>query len=245
MNVSAGYSGGCSASIKTSVTVQHERKKTCLPSAVRDVNACSPGWDKLLISVRLPAVNRRMGSGSVLSSRTRIKTGWNAHALLPPLQPGACSHTHQEPATNSCSLSEAEMGQTWLSCRCWSWGQSQLLHKKMLLSALGYLKSKCWALSGIKLKSKCQQGVPYSSGVHKSRSWMDSLRKMVQLPLNILLSALKKKHLSSLSLELAFFSFSFLIFSGLDYETCTRVPKCFSFLGEISHPRWKLCWICP
>lgn len=104
MNVSAGHSGGCSASIKTSVTVQHERKQTCLPSAVRDVNACRPGWDNLLIPARLPAVNRVMGSGSELSSCTRAETGWDSHALLPLFQPGACSHTHQEAATKSCSF---------------------------------------------------------------------------------------------------------------------------------------------
>lgn len=74
MNLSAAYSGGCSASVKTSVTtVQQARKKTCLPSSVRDVSDCRPGWNKLLISALLPAVNRMMGSGSLLSS-TRKET---------------------------------------------------------------------------------------------------------------------------------------------------------------------------
>lgn len=156
--------------------------------------------------------------------------------FLPLLQPGAYSHTHQEAATKPCSLIRGRDGTDLTFLQMLELRTKPAPPHEDAFISSGLFKEQVPELcQGSALKSKCQQGVSHSTGVHKSRSWMDSLKKMVQLPLNILLSALKKIYFSSLSLKFVFFSFSFI---KLDYES-TRIPKCSSFLGEIRnvHPK--------
>lgn len=149
MNISAGYSGGCSASIKTSVTtVQHERKKENMPSFCSERCQCLQTRMEWIVDLILAVSSEQDDGVRICAKQQNQKRGWEAHALLPLLQPGASSHTHQEAAAKSCSFIRGRDGADLTFCRCWSWGQSQLLPTKMLSSSLGCLKSKCWALSG-------------------------------------------------------------------------------------------------